>query len=243
MTDEPSKGTDKTVVVTGANGLMGQEVIRALSAQGYAVLGLDRESATSADGVEVKACDVTDPNQVRSVFDDLRKQGAQLHGLINCAAIIPTTGLWDVESDAFLKTVHVNTWGTLNTSREAAKIMKESEGGRIVNVASVAGYVGGLVGGPDYAVSKAGVMVLTKIMAKEFAPSNITVNTVAPGALASPATDALTNEQRETVLAKIPLGRLGSKQEIVHSIIHLLSEDAGYITGATIDVNGGAYLR
>lgn len=235
--------TQKTVIVTGASGLLGREIAVHLASQGYDVVGIDREDGTTPDGIQVRACDITSTEQAGALMADLDSHGAKVYGLVNCAAIIPTTGLWDIESDGFLRTLQVNTWGTLNMSREAARLMVKASEGRIINIASVAGYIGGLVGGPDYAASKAGVIVLTKVLAMELAKHNITVNAVAPGALASPATDALTDEQRGQVLSKIPLGRLGDKREIVASIANLLEKNAGYITGSTLDVNGGVFLR
>ena len=238
-----ANNTNKTVVVTGANGVLGRALTGQLEATGYTVVGVDREAAAAPGGVGVEACDITSTEQVGALLADIADRGLSVYGLVNCAAVIPTAGLWEIERDEFLHTVHVNTWGTLNMSREAARLMKDSSEGRIVNIASVAGYAGGLVGGPDYAVSKAGVIVLTKVLAKELAPHNITVNAVAPGALASPATEALTDEQREQVVGSIPLGRLGDTREIVASVSNLLADHAGYITGSTLDVNGGVYLR
>lgn len=235
--------TQKTVIVTGASGLLGRDIATHLFSLGYEVVGIDRRDDTTPDGVEVRACDITSSEQVAALMRELEARGARIYGLVNCAAIIPTTGLWDIEADAFLQTMNVNTWGTLNMSREVARSMMNSSEGRIINIASVAGYIGGLVGGPDYAASKAGVIVLTKVLALELAKHNITVNAVAPGALTSPATEVLTDEQRGQLLSRIPLGRLGDKSEIVASIANLLEANAGYITGSTLDVNGGVFLR
>ncbi|WP_017615650.1 SDR family NAD(P)-dependent oxidoreductase [Nocardiopsis salina] len=235
--------SERTVVVTGANGVLGRALAGHLAATGYEVVGLDREAAATPEGVGVEACDITSTRQVVALLSDIADRGLSLYGLVNCAAVIPTAGLWEMDQDEFLHTVHVNTWGTLNMSREAARLMKESSEGRIVNISSVAGYIGGLVGGPDYAVSKAGVIVLTKVLAKELAPDNITVNAVAPGALAGPVTQNLTDEEREQVVGSIPLGRFGDTREIVASVSNLLADHSGYITGSTLDVNGGVYLR
>lgn len=233
----------KRVVVTGALGMMGRRVVDDLVASGFTVLGIDREAAAHPSGARVVSSDVTDQDAVRDVLTEFAGDEAGLYGVVNCAALIPTAGLWDIDAEAFLKTIQVNTWGTFNVAREGARLMMKNKVGRIVNVASVAGYIGGLVGGVDYAASKSGVMVITKVLARELAGSGITVNTVAPGALESPANDALSEDSRALLLSKIPTQRLGRMSEIVHSIEHLLSEDAGYITGSTIDVNGGVYLR
>ncbi|MHB1809609.1 MAG: SDR family oxidoreductase, partial [Solirubrobacteraceae bacterium] len=121
--------------------------------------------------------------------------------------------------------------------------MRARGAGRIVNVASLAGQQGGLAGGAHYAASKAGIVVLTKIVAAELAPHGVTVNAIAPAAIAGQVMDGLPEERRRELEGRIPLGRLGSAQEVGSTVAFLASEHASFITGATIDVNGGLFMR
>jgi 3-oxoacyl-[acyl-carrier protein] reductase len=121
--------------------------------------------------------------------------------------------------------------------------MRESGFGRIVNVASIAGQAGGLVGGAHYSASKAGLIALTKVFARELAPHGITVNAVAPAAIASSVLDELPAERRAALVDSIPVGRLGRAEEVAAAVVCLASREAGFVTGATLDLNGGLLMR
>jgi 3-oxoacyl-[acyl-carrier protein] reductase len=136
----------------------------------------------------------------------------------------------------------VNLKGVWLCSREVLKIMTKQGGGRIVNVGSISGWLGGHEVGADYAASKAGVAVLTKRMANEMADKNITVNSVAPHAIETPMTEGHGEEGKKRIMAKIPLKRLGKKEEIAAAIMFFASREAGYITGQTLHANGGTLM-
>ena len=232
----------RAVIVTGASGLVGGSVARTVAEAGYEVVPVDVRAGT-VGGLDVTACDITDTQQVVQLMESIQTGGAQLYGLVNAAAVIPTAGLWDVQVDGSMTVLKINTWGSLNIAREASKLMAAGGAGRIINIASVAAYTGGLVGGPHYAASKAGVIVLTKVLAKELAAQGITANAIAPGALDSPATQALPDEARTALVDRIPAGRFGTRDEITGAVTYLLTPAAGYMTGATLDINGGVHLR
>jgi 3-oxoacyl-[acyl-carrier protein] reductase len=137
----------------------------------------------------------------------------------------------------------VNLRGTLAGTRAAGEWMRSQGSGRIVNLSSLAGQQGSVANGAHYSASKAGIIVLTKIAAAELAPHNVTVNAIAPAAIESPQVDALPPERREAIAASIPLGRLGHPDEVAAAVAFLASEEAAYITGTTIDLNGGLFMR
>jgi 3-oxoacyl-[acyl-carrier protein] reductase len=233
----------KVVIVTGALGQVARTVARTLNQSGFDVIPVDR-IAGNVEGIpEVIACDVTDAAQVAALMEHVKSRGAGLYGLVNAAAVIPTAGVDDVGAEEFAAVMNVNAWGSFNMAREASLLMTEGGLGRIINIASVAAYSGGLVGGPHYAASKAALLVLTKILAKELAGRGITVNAIAPGALDSPATKALSDDSRDALLTRIPKGRFGRREEIAAAVEFLLTPAADYMTGATLDINGGVHLR
>jgi len=137
----------------------------------------------------------------------------------------------------------VNLRGVVAGCRAAGAIMREAKWGRIVNLASLAGQQGGINGGAHYAASKAGIIVLTKIVAAELAGSGVTVNAVAPAAIEGPIMDAMPAERQEAIAASIPVGRAGRPEEVAATVAFLASERAAFITGTTIDVNGGLFMR
>jgi 3-oxoacyl-[acyl-carrier protein] reductase len=137
----------------------------------------------------------------------------------------------------------VNLRGAFAGCRAAGERMREQGSGRIVNLTSLAGQQGSVANGAHYSSSKAGIIVLTKIAAAELAPHGVTVNAVAPAAIEGPLTDAMPADRREAIVASIPIGRLGHPEEVAAMVAFLASEDAAYITGATLDVNGGLFMR
>jgi 3-oxoacyl-[acyl-carrier protein] reductase len=163
--------------------------------------------------------------------------------LVNNAARTAGGSVWEIDADEWDDVLAVNLRGVLFGCQIAGPPMREQGFGRIVNLASLAGQQGGLVTGAHYAASKAGIVVLTKILARELAPHGVTVNAVSPAAISGPVMDALPSGRVEELARTIPVGRVGRPEEVGALIAFLASDEAGYITGATLDINGGLFMR
>lgn len=189
------------------------------------------------------AVDVRDAVAVRASLDDVRGRLGAPDVLVNNAARTVPRSVWDIGLDEWDDVLATNLRSVLVATRELAPAMRERGWGRIVNMASLAGQQGGLVAGAHYASSKAGIVVLTKIFARELAASGVTVNAVAPAAVRTPVMDGMDPGQLEQVTASIPVGRLGRADEVAALVAYLCGERAGYVTGATLDINGGVFMR
>jgi Dehydrogenases with different specificities (related to short-chain alcohol dehydrogenases) len=237
---------DKVIVITGAAGGIGAAAALSMAkhgAKGIVIVDLDFEKAyrTSEDIAQKNVCDciavkanVSDENDVHHVFDMTLKKFGTVDVLVNSAGICRIAKMDDITMAEWDRTMDINLKGTFLFCRSALKIMKENRSGKIVNVASQAGKIGGLIVGPDYPASKAAVLCLTKTLAKAAAPFNINVNSVAPGLIATEMTRDFGYDRKS-----VPLGRIGSAEEVANAIVFLASDMSGYITGACIDVNGG----
>ncbi|MFT3817620.1 MAG: 3-oxoacyl-ACP reductase FabG [Rubrivivax sp.] len=236
--------------VTGASRGIGRAIAAALAAQGCQVVGTaTSEAGAAAIGAALAAypgcagvcLNVNDGAAVDAAIDAVVKQRGGLHVLVNNAGIT-RDGLsmrmrdedWDAVIDTDLKAV-------FRTCRTAMRTMMKQRYGRIVNITSVVG-ASGNAGQANYAAAKAGVAGLTRALARELGPRNITVNCVAPGFIATDMTDVLTDAQKTALLGVIPLARLGSPEDVAHAVTFLASREAGYITGAELHVNGGMYM-
>ncbi len=237
--------TGRTALVTGASGGIGGAIATALHARG-ATVGLcgTREAplAALAESLGARAhmlpCDLSDGAAV----DALPKRAAEAMGgldiLVNNAGVTRDNlfmRMSDAEWDAVLA---VNLTAAFRLMRGAIRGMMKARWGRIVSVTSIVGVTGN-PGQGNYAASKAGLIGMSKSLAAEVASRGITVNCVAPGFIATPMTDALTDAQRARLLEAIPAGRMGAPEEIAAAVVYLSSAEAGYVTGATLHVNGG----
>lgn len=167
-----------------------------------------------------------------------------IDGLVNCAGIVKSEGMLAITDEDYDLIMDVNLKGTFNICKSVLKIFAQKQAGVIVNLASLAGQRGGgLVGGSHYAASKGGVISLTRSIAREFAPMNIRANVICPAMIQTPMLDGLTEVQLEQVIAGIPLKRVGKTAELAGACLFLASELSGFITGATIDVNGGIHIH
>lgn len=244
---------DKVALVTGARRGMGRASALALARQGAKVVITDIdlsecllvEEEVKGNGGEAVCfkMDVSNKDEVSAVFDEVIKQFGRLDILVNNAGIfIPKMAL-DISEEEWERMINVNLKGQFLCAQRAAKEMAKNKWGRIVNIASVAsGQAGlGVVGGVHYTASKGGVTGMTEAMALEFAPLGINVNAIGPGAIDTPMiSDAgLTKEAMDAMLAKIPLKRMGTSEEIASAVVFLASEEASYVTGAVLFVDGG----
>jgi len=164
--------------------------------------------------------------------------------LVNCAGIVKSEGMLSITEQDYDLIMDVNLKGTFNICKSVLKVFAEKQAGVIVNLASLAGQRGGgLVGGSHYAASKGGVISLTRSIAREFAPMNIRANVICPAMIETPMLDGLTDEQLDNVVAGIPLRRVGKTSELAGACLFLASDLSGFVTGATIDVNGGIHIH
>ena len=239
----------QVAIVTGAGRGLGAAIATRLARCGAQVVAadLDREAATqlatSAEGITARQLDVADWDAVDALVAETWEREGRLDVFVNNAALTIARDFWDLDPAEWDEVMAVNLRGTLAGIRAAGERMRAQGSGRIVNLSSLAGQQGSVANGAHYSASKAGIIVLTKIAATELAPHNVTVNAIAPAAIESPQVDALPPERRELLTAAIPLGRLGQPDEVAATVAFLASEEAAYITGATIDLNGGLFMR
>ena len=243
--------TDKVVLVTGSSRGIGAEVIKAFGKRGAkCVVNYIADSAgqnkSDADAVakELKdplviECDVTKPEQVEAMMNTIGEKFGGLDILINNSGIIRDRTIKKLTSEDFESVVRVNLTGTFNVTQKAAAILRKD--GRIVNLSSVSGQMG-LFGQANYSSSKAAIIALTKVSAREFARQNITVNAIAPGFIDVGMSKGMPDEVTENFKKQIPLGRLGDAENIVDAALFLCSPMASYITGHVLNVNGGFYM-
>jgi 3-oxoacyl-[acyl-carrier protein] reductase len=235
-----------TALVTGASGGLGSAIAKALSAQGarLALSGSNvekLESFRSTLGGEHVAlpCNLSDGAAVDSLVPQaVEALEGKLDILVNNAGVTRDNLLMRMKDDEFEEVIRINLEAAFRLMRAAAKPMMKARFGRIISVTSVVGVTGN-PGQANYVASKAGLIGMTKAVAQEVASRGITVNAIAPGFMTSAMTDALNDQQREAILSRIPLGAMGSGDDIGAAVVYLASKEAGYVTGQTIHVNGG----
>jgi 3-oxoacyl-[acyl-carrier protein] reductase len=207
-------------------------------------LALETATQALSQGVLALEADVSRQTDVRRAIERAVEHFGALDILVNNAGICPLRDFADVTEEEWDRVLDINLKGTFFCCQAALPHLRTSgERGRVVNISSVAGQSGGVLAPIHYSASKAGLIVLTKTLARILAPDRATVNCVAPGTTATDLTDAWAEELREQVRAAIPLGRLGQPEEIAEAVCFLASDRAAFITGATLDVNGGLFIR
>ena len=235
-----------TALVTGASGGLGSAIARVLAGQGarLAVSGSNVEklerfrSELGGDSVALP-CNLADGAAVdQLVPQSLEALGGKLDILVNNAGVTRDNLLMRMKDEEFEDVIRINLEAAFKLMRAAAKPMMRARFGRIISITSVVGLTGN-PGQANYVASKAGLIGMTKAVAQELASRAITVNAVAPGFMTSAMTDALNEQQRGGILSRIPMGAMGSGEDIGAACVYLASKEAGYVTGQTIHVNGG----
>jgi 3-oxoacyl-[acyl-carrier protein] reductase len=238
-------------IVTGASQGIGETIARGLAAEGAAVVLVDIQrdkleavvrSISEAGGrAEAREADVADAAAVERTVGAVATAHGRIDHLVNNAGITRDGLLMRMKEGDWDAVLAVNLKGTFNFSKAVLRTMIAARYGRIVNISSVAGLMGN-VGQTNYAASKAGVIAFARSLAREVGSRGITVNAVAPGFIATAMTDALPEEIRKAYLEAIPLKKLGLPKDVADAVKFLLSDDAAYITGQVISVNGGMYM-
>jgi len=242
---------DKVAVVTGASQGIGRDTALALAAAGakVAVAARNEEklvslvqeiSAAGGEGFAVKM-DVADLEQVKTGFKQVLEKFGRLDILVNNAAITRDGLAVRMKAEDWEAVLRTNLTGAHFCIQQALATMMRARAGRIINIASVVAQMGN-AGQANYVAAKGGLIGLTKAIAMEIASRNVTVNAVAPGFIDTPMTNVLTDKVKEEMKMRIPLGRMGTAREVAAAIVFLASDEAGYITGHVLDVNGGLYL-
>jgi 3-oxoacyl-[acyl-carrier protein] reductase len=248
---DPFDFSGKVVLVTGSSRGIGAEMIKAFgkwAAQCVVNYVADAQGQNKADAENVAAelknplvieCDVTQPGQVESMMTEIHNKCGWLDVLVNNSGIIHDRTIKKMSIEEFESVVRVNLIGTFTVTQKAAAILRN--GGRIINLSSVSGQMG-LFGQANYSSSKAAIIALTKVSAREFARQNVTVNAIAPGFIDVGMSKGMPEEVTANFIKQIPLGRLGEVNEVVDAALFLASPMASYITGHVLNVNGGFYM-
>lgn len=241
--------TQRIALVTGASRGIGQAIAKRLANEGYLVIG----TATSEKGAAAvndylkelggagRVLNVQDTEQINQLFDSIEKEFGNVQVLVNNAGITQDGLLMRMDDNAWERVLDVNLTSVFRTSKRAIKGMMKARQGRIINITSVVAAMGN-AGQTNYTASKAGIEGFTRSLAREIGSRQITVNCVAPGFIDTDMTSELNEVLIQSMLNAVPLARLGKPEDIAAAVNFLASEEAGYITGTVLDVNGGMYM-
>ena len=238
---------DKKVLIVGATGGIGSSLTKSFANAG-AILGLaskDSEAmnkiANEVNAKHVYTIDLSDLNGLESFIEKADTEMGGIDIMLCNAGITKDSLSMKMKTEDFQKVIDINLTSTFILNRDMAKKMMRRKNGRIINTASIVGVMGN-PGQANYVASKAGMVGMTKSIALEYASRGITINCIAPGFIKTPMTDVLTDEQKNAMLSRIPEGRFGNPEDIANTAIFLASDEAAYITGQTIHVNGGMLM-
>lgn len=241
--------TQRIALVTGASRGIGQAIAKRLANEGYLVIG----TATSEKGAAAvndylqelggagRVLNVQDTEQINQLFDSIEKEFGNVQVLVNNAGITQDGLLMRMDDNAWERVLDVNLTSVFRTCKRAIKGMMKARQGRIINITSVVAAMGN-AGQTNYTASKAGIEGFTRSLAREIGSRQITVNCVAPGFIDTDMTSELSEALIQSMLNAVPLARLGKPEDIAAAVNFLASEEAGYITGTVLDVNGGMYM-
>lgn len=237
--------TEKKALVTGASGGIGAAIAKALHAQGATVglsgtrrEALDALAADLGERAHVLPCNLSDPEAVAALIGQAGEAMGGVDILVNNAGLTRDNLALRLKDEDWDDVLNVNLKAAFILSRAALRGMMKARTGRIIGITSIVGTTGN-PGQANYAASKAGMVGMSKSLAQEVAARGVTVNCVAPGFIATAMTDALSDDQKDKLNAGIPAGRIGTPEDIAAAVVYLASDEAGYITGQTLHVNGG----
>ncbi len=238
----------KNALVTGASGAIGASIAKFLHSQGATVTlsgrrqdALDRLKAELGDNCETLICDLGNPEDVSSLVDRAIELMGSVDILVNNAGLTKDSLMMRMKDDDWHDVLNVNLSAVFKLSRAAIKGMMKNRWGRIINITSVVGVMGN-PGQANYAASKAGMIGMAKSLAQEVGTRGITVNCIAPGFITSPMTNVLNDDQKTSIMNKIPVKKIGDPENIASAAGFLASAEASYITGQTLHVNGGMVM-
>ncbi len=242
------KLTGKNVLITGATGGIGAAIAKTLAKQGAKLVLSStkeeklRELVNEIGGDhKILSCNLSDFNEVEALFDKAEELVGQIDILVCNAGITKDNLILRMKNEDFDHVLDINLKSTFVLNKNAIKKMMKRRWGRIINIASVVGITGN-PGQCNYVASKAGMIGMSKSLAQEVSSRGITINCIAPGFIESPMTEILTEQQRQAILNKIPAGKMGSPDDIASGVAFLASENASYITGNTLHINGGMLM-
>jgi 3-oxoacyl-[acyl-carrier protein] reductase len=243
---------DRVAMVTGAGRGIGKAISLTFVREGakVALVDVDKGVLEAAkneiekkreEGIAIP-CDITKSAEVKAAVDQVQKTFGRIDILVNNAGIIRRGTIETVTEEDWDRVIEVNLKGTFNCCQAVTGMMKQQGYGKIVNVSSIAGKMGDITSAPGYGPSKAGVDALTKTLARQLAPYGINVNAVSPHAIETEMSAQWSEERRREIIASIPLGRLGKPEDVAEAVLFLASDDASFITGEILDVNGGVLM-
>lgn len=234
----------KIALVTGASRGIGKAIVNTLAARRAKVIGTATTEIRAKainnlyDNVQGVVLNMNDPNSIIRTINNIRNRFGEIDILVNNAGIIRDNLLIHMKEDDWQDVLEINLSSVFRISKAVVRSMIKKRNGRIINISSVIGIIGN-TGQTNYTASKAGVIGFSKALAHEIASCGITVNVVAPGFIKTDMTKSLRKTQQDNILARIPIGRFGNTQEVANAVAFLASDEAAYITGETLHVNGG----
>lgn len=243
--------TNKVAIITGASQGIGKGMAETFAKAGahVACVSRNKDNLKSVADSLIKnggaasfyTCDVSSLDAFQNTIKEIAENHGSVDILVNNAGVCKDKLIMRMSEDDWNKVININLNGAFNGIKAVSQIMIKQRAGRIINISSIVGLIGN-PGQANYAASKAGLIGLSKSAAKELAPRGITVNAIAPGYIATDMTDQITDQAKESLITKIPLGRIGSPSDIAASALFLASDEAGYITGQTLTVDGGMVM-